>query len=514
VDDAPYRPAGRHASATIDDALRPFGYHQELRRKLRFFSVFSVAFSVISITTGIFLNYGFGLAHGGPAMIWLWPVAVLGQILVALVVADLSTRIPLAGYAYQWSARLVNPTYGWFVGFFGLMYMMVAGGAMIYLVATPMLLIGLGYAATPNLTLAVAAGIMLLPMVINIVSVQMAARINNVAVFTEITGTVVFAVLLLVLWAVRAKPAHTTAAILFSTTSLGHHPGWYSIALSGLVGVYTLVGFELVANLSEEAISAGATVPRAVIWSVVGSGVLGMVALIGFTLAIPGLRSVEHSQLPLLTIGSYWLGPMLTKVFVVFILFSMFAITIVGAAAQARLVYALARDNMLPWSRALRRVSNRTGTPVVALVVCGLLDIAFMVYGAMQSNAFGTLAAATAILPYIIYFLVTVAYARKRSTLGKVPGTFTLGRWAKPVIALVLGWTALVMLTLSLPAAFHGADTVITGGAGVAALWYFLVLRRRLRDGLAGPSPIEHLTGEVSTARHAAPRVPEAQPET
>jgi amino acid transporter len=480
------------AAGGDEAVLNRFGYAQELRRKLRFFSVFAVGFSIISITTGIFLNYGFGLTYWGPAMIWLWPIAVVGQVLVALVVAELSTRIPLAGYAYQWSSRLVNPSYGWFVGFAGLMYMTVGGGAIILLVAAPLLISEFGVTATPHLTLAVAIIIMILPMVINIISVQVAARVNNVAVFTEIIGTVVFGVLLMILWGVGTKPG-SGANILFSTTSVQHNAIWYSIALAALVGIYTLVGFELAADLSEEAINAGHNVPRAVIWAVVGSGVLGMIALIGFTIAIPSIKAVEQPGLPLLTIGSYWLGSGLTKVFIAFVVFSMFAIVVVGAAAQARLVYSLARDNMLPWSAWFRKVNPRTQTPIAALVVFGILDIAFMIYGYLQANAFGTLVAATAIIPYIIYFLITVAYARKRAVLEHVPGQFSLGRWAKPVIGLVLFWTALVILVLALPAPFHGSDKVIVGGAVLAALWYFLALRSRLKNGTAGPTSIEQV---------------------
>ncbi|MHB1432338.1 MAG: amino acid permease [Streptosporangiaceae bacterium] len=483
-----------------EDVLSTFGYGQELRRRLRFFSIFAVAFSIISISTGIFLNYGFGLAYWGPAMIWLWPVALVGQLLVALVVAELGTRIPLAGYAYQWSARLVNPSYGWFVGFAGLMYMTVGGGAIILLAATPLLLSEFGLAATPHLTLAVAIIIMILPVVINVISVQVAARVNNIAVFTEILGTVVFGVLLLVMWGLHSKPTHTGASILFNTTSVVHSSTWYAIALAGLVGVYTLVGFELAADLSEEAVSAGATVPRAVIWAVTGSGVLGMIALVGFTLAIPNLKTVEGSGLPLLTIGSYWLGSGLTKVFIAFVVFSMFAITVVGAAAQARLVYSLARDNMLPWSRFFRKVNSRTQTPVAALVVFGVINIGFMIYGYLQTNSFGTLVAATAIIPYIIYFLITVAYAVKRRQTAQVVGSFSLGRWARPVIALVLGWTVLIMLALALPTPFHGSDWVIAGGAVLAALWYFLALRRRLRAGTAGPTSIEQVAAAQAPA--------------
>ena len=47
--------------------LSSFGYRQELRRALRLFSLYAVAFSVISITTGITLDYGFAIGNFGPA---------------------------------------------------------------------------------------------------------------------------------------------------------------------------------------------------------------------------------------------------------------------------------------------------------------------------------------------------------------------------------------------------------------------------------------------------------------
>ena len=127
------RPAGVAVAAGDGEEaiLAKAGYRPELRRSLRFFSMFAIAFSIISITTGIFLNYGFGLQYWGPASIWTWPIVGVGNLMIALVVAELGTRIPLAGYAYQWSARLVNPTYGWFVGFAGLLYMTVGGGAIM-----------------------------------------------------------------------------------------------------------------------------------------------------------------------------------------------------------------------------------------------------------------------------------------------------------------------------------------------------------------------------------------------
>src|SRR5580693_1285020 len=467
------------------------GYKPELRRSLRFFSMFAIAFSVISITTGIFLNYGFGLAYWGPAAIWTWPIVGVGNLAIALVVAELGTRIPLAGYAYQWSARLVNPTYGWFVGFAGLLYMAVGGGAIMLQVAAPLLLSEFNVdTPSPHLVLAVAIILMLLPVVINIISIQVAARVNNVAVFTEIIGTVVFGVLLLVLWGVRAKPTPYGAGILTNTTSVMHNPTWYAFALAGLLGAFTLVGFELAADMSEDAVNPRRSVPRGVIWAVAGSAVLGMIALIGFTVAIPSLKAVEASPLPLLTIAGYWLPSWLVKVFVAFVIFSMFAILVVGAGAQARLAYSMSRDNMLPFSGVLRKVNPRTQTPIIALLVFAVVDVGVMIYGYNQPSSFATLVGATAIIPYIIYFLITLAYAIKRRALDSIPGVFSLGRWAWPVIGFVLVYSVLIMFVLAVPAPFHAADKVVGYGFGLALLWYVTVLLWRLRRGEAGVKPI------------------------
>src|SRR5580698_8696712 len=243
-------------SADSEEAIvERAGYKPELRRSLRFFSI-------ISITTGIFLNYGFGLAYWGPASIWTWPIVGVGNLMIALVVAELGTRIPLAGYAYQWSARLVNPTYGWFVGFAGLLYMAVGGGAIMLEVASPLLLSEFNVNnPSPRLVLTVAIILMLLPVVINLISIQVAARVNNIAVFTEIIGTVVFGVLLFILWGVKSKPSPYGFGILGNTTSTLHNPTWYAFALAGLLGAFTLVGFELAADMSEDAVDPRRSVP-------------------------------------------------------------------------------------------------------------------------------------------------------------------------------------------------------------------------------------------------------------
>jgi amino acid transporter len=122
-----------------------------------------------------------------------------------------------------------------------------------------------------------------------------------------------------------------------------------------------------------------------------------------------------------------------------------------------------------------------------------VVDLGVTWYGYLQKSAFNTLVGATAIIPYIIYFLITAGYASKRRTLDSIPGAFSLGRWAWPVIVFVLVYSALIIFVLSVPGPFHAADKVVGYGAGLALLWYVAALIWRLRRGTAGVKPVEEL---------------------
>lgn len=466
-----------------------FGYGTQFPRVLRRFALFAVAFSIVSITTGIFLNYSYGLTQMGPAAVWLWPVAAIGQFLVVLVLAELAGHFPLAGANYQWSARLVGSRFGYLVGALGVLYGAVGlpGIALLGLAPLTATVLGLD-AGDTRLLLFIAILALVVAYLINIVRVQLAARVNNVAVFAEIIGTVVLSVVVFVLW-VRGSGG---------TPDGGHGLGFLSTTVPGavfpdalvggaLVGIFTLVGFEAAADMAEEAVDARRTVPRAMILSVVVSGVLGWAALIGFTVAIPDLATVSASPVPLAAIAEYWLGPVLTKVFLAIVVFSMFALVVVAAAANSRLIFAMARDGMLPFSTALRRVNARTATPVPALVTSLVVCLALLAYGTADGNAFAVLVGATALVPYLVYVLTLGAYlARRRALVDAGDGGFRLGAAALPVAGLAMLWLVAVVAALTLPEAFRSADYVVLGALALAGLWYVAALRKRLADGTAG----------------------------
>src|SRR4029077_17617170 len=111
-----------HLSATPDahhadvQDLQRFGYKQELRRVLGVYSSFAVAFSYISPSTGIFTLFILGIGLAGPAFFWSWPIVVVGQLIIGLNFAEVSSHFPVAGSVYQWTKYLSNRTYAWFTG--------------------------------------------------------------------------------------------------------------------------------------------------------------------------------------------------------------------------------------------------------------------------------------------------------------------------------------------------------------------------------------------------------------
>src|SRR6478736_7239399 len=101
-----------------DARLESLGYTPQLNRVLGFFENFAVAFTYLSPMVGIYSLFILGVALAGPAYVWLTFIPLIGMLFVALVFGELASHYPVAGALYQYSKFNVGPAYGWFVGWF------------------------------------------------------------------------------------------------------------------------------------------------------------------------------------------------------------------------------------------------------------------------------------------------------------------------------------------------------------------------------------------------------------
>ena len=433
-------------STTPETGLQGYGYQQEFRRDLKRFASFAVGFSFISITTGIFSTYGSVLNWGGPLGIWTWPIVAIGQLFVALVFAMLASRIPLAGYSYQWMSRLANPKIGWLIGWVSFTFLIVVTVSVDYAIASTLLPTLFNYAETPINAWIATAIIVLIQTVLIIFSTVWSTRINNAAVGTEVIGIVGLTLLLIIVGAARGllHPEH-----LFST-GIVPASGYFNLGtltsvgpfiFSFLLGSYTIVGFEAAANLAEETENAHKVVPFAMWSAVVLSGVVGMIFLIALNLASGDLKTLSASATPVADIVTQTLGTVVGDIFLVMVTFSIFACGLVIFITATRLVWAMSRDERFPGHQVFGKVDVRTKTPVAATVLCGIVIEIVLAIFANQANALTNLFSASSLLPTVIYLATVILYICTRHKLPQsAEQGMKLGVFEWPVIILAVIW--------------------------------------------------------------------------
>ena len=206
-------------------------------------------------------------------------------------------------------------------------------------------------------------------------------------------------------------------------------------ALGFMLPMYTITGFDASAHTSEETVGAAHHVPRAIVRSVLVSGVFGWVMLAAVVVAIPDMNEaaaqgenafyLDHGPRP-----AGWLGLVLCIGIVV----AQYLCGLATVTSASRMTYAFARDGGLPWSRGLRRVSPRFGSPAVAIWAVAALAIAFTIY----TPVYTTIATCCVIFLYLSYGVPTllglIAYGRHWTAMGP----WSLGGWYRVLAVICL----------------------------------------------------------------------------
>ena len=237
TDDQLSQTAEAGTPASDEDELRAFGYEPQLERSMGAWSSFSISISCMCVTAGVFTTYAYSLGMVGPAFVWTWLIVSIGQILVALVLAELAGRMPISGYAYQWTSRLINSHYGWFVGWAGLMAF-IPGFTGLNFGLAPMLLNRLGIEITPTSTLIVVLIVLASQLTINLAGVRIASRINNAVAFAvEIGLSIILTAILLVVGFIT-NPVQSFSFLTTSSVRGGQrlHHGVPAVGPAGDVG--------------------------------------------------------------------------------------------------------------------------------------------------------------------------------------------------------------------------------------------------------------------------------------
>ncbi|MFD6496451.1 APC family permease [Streptomyces sp. NPDC060188] len=434
-----------------ESAVELGGYQQELKRTLGSFQVFAISFAFISVAVGIFGTYDDVLRNAGPVGLWLWPVAAVGQTLVALVVAQLAARIPLSGSSYQWASRLANPKIGWGFGWLTFCYLAIGVVAVDDALASQAFMPLFGMQPDEGTARMITLVVLLIQAVLTVASTRIVSMINSTAVGLEVVLVLVLGVALIIAVAVTGDGATANLASRGVTLNASNYFGVGGGLMAAMImGLATLVGFDAAANLAEEAKDPYRSVPRAIVGSVVAAGLLGMLFLIALTVAIKDIPRITASDSPVAAIMRDQLGPVMERVLLAAISFAFFGAGMVVMAACSRIVFAMSRDARFPAHQLMRRVSPRTHTPIPATILIFVMGVVLMV--ALPGAALLKLITASTILPALTYGLTIVLYLAVRRRLDRRKGAFNLGRFELPVAICALVWSAVSLFVLVAPA--------------------------------------------------------------
>jgi amino acid transporter len=391
--------------------------------------------------------------------------------------------MPISGYAYQWTSRLVNSHYGWFVGWLGLMAFIPGFTGLNFGLAS-VLLPNMGIEPTQGHLALAAALATLSQLAINIAGVKIASRINTTVAFAvEIALSIVMTAVLLIV-GLFANRKHDLSYL--TEHSSGQTGFLTALALSSLLAMWVLTGFEGAADLAEETKLPSQFVPKAVLRSLIFAVIVGFLMIVGLTLNNPGgLNDGDPATILHSALGSFG-----GSVFETIAIIALYAGGLANMAAASRLMFSLARDRMLPASGALARVAPNTKAPAATLGVVAVISLALIGVGLLSNDAMARIVGMAALGYYGVYGLTILAVVLAKSSgrlpVGSIEGGFSMGKFSGPVRTVGLLWTIVVVAVLIFPAENH--VTAETAGIFllVAVVWYAVRLRRHIRAGQAG----------------------------
>jgi urea carboxylase system permease len=477
--------------------LAALGYKQKLDRPLGGFSSFAASFSYLSILTGTFQLFYVGYAAGGPAAWWTWPMTFAGQFLIALCFAEVAAHYPVAGGVYQWSKYVGSGAWGWMTGWVYLCCQIVTVSAVALAVQTTLpqidsrfQFIGAAADAQDQARNAVILGcvVIALTTIVNMGGVKLLSIVNNLGVVAELTGAVLLIVLLLGCF--QRGPS-----VVMDTQGRGVGVGYLGPFLAAaLMSSYVMYGFENAGLLAEETRDPRKTAPRAILQA------LGTVSLLGGMLLLLGLMAAENLNDPALgkkdgglpLIVKEALGGTMGKVLLSDVILAITVCALTVQTGAVRLIFGMARDNNLPFSRPLATISVRSKTPVAPAVLTGLLAALPLIVNFNNRKIIDAIIPASVVLANLAYLLVTtpLLLRRLRGWPGwggsGAKGVFSLGRWGLMINAAAIVWGVFNIANIGWPrpdedstwleanAAWLFSAVLILAGAG-----YYVCFQRR-----------------------------------
>jgi amino acid transporter len=438
------------------------------------------------------LNVVPSIAANGGVTVWLWIISlVLFFWPQGIAVIELAHRYPGEGGVYLWAKEVFGEFHGFLSGWcYWTNNMMYVPTVMLYFVGVSVFVFPSHQYLADNKVFAVSAslGLLAILVVLNIVGLGVGKWINNLGSIGTVIAAAVLVGLGLIVWlrygtTVSAEDFRIPANPRFLLNSFG-------------VICFGLVGLELASVMGDEIKDPERTLPGAVVWGGIISGILYIATTLTLLVAVSKndinvlqgiVQAVSHMAQK---VGVLWI----VAPFALMLSISIAGIGSAWLAGSARIPFVAGLDSYLPsW---LGKVHPRYGTPYAALIVHFVVStilvlISFLGSGVQETfQRLLSLAVVLQLLPFLYMFAALLKIAADPLA--------TKGHYSKTVLWLS-GSSGLLMTILGMIFAFSPAQQISSvwsyeawmfGGTalfiGLAVFFFFVYGRRKTAAQAAG----------------------------
>lgn len=390
------------------------------------------------------LNVVPSIAANGGVTVWLWIISLLLFFWPqGIAVIELAHRYPGEGGVYLWAKEVFGDFHGFLSGWcYWTNNMLYVPTVMLYFVGVSVFALGPSHQGlADNKTFALVTSVFLLVFltVLNIVGLGVGKWLNNVGAI----GTGIAAATLIGLGIVIFSRFGTTI-----TAADFRVPADPRFVLNSFgVICFGLVGLELASVMGDEIQDPQRTLPGAVAWGGVLSGLLYIGATLTLLIAV-GKNDISVLQ-GIVQAVSHMAGEVsvgwIVAPFAVMLSLSIAGIGSAWMGGSARIPFVAGLDSYMPsW---LGKVHPRYATPHAALIVQAIVSlvlivISFVASGGVQ-EAFQKMLSAAVVLqliPFLYVFAALLKFAlREREPRGRYGRGLLVFAGASGLLTTILG---------------------------------------------------------------------------
>jgi len=383
----------------------------KLKRVLGLFEATMYGIGII-LGAGIYVLIGKAAGIAGNA-VWLsFLVSAIIAALTGLSYAELSSMFPKSAAAFVYTSRAFKKK----------ILSFVMGWLSVYIIIVSAAAVSLGFGGYFNALTGmpiVSAALVLVAIlsVINFWGIKESATLNVVFTLIELAGLALIIFL--------------GFGYLGSIDYFEAPAGLSGVMTAAILVFFAYLGFENLADVSEEVKNATHTMPKALLLSVIITTIIYIAVSISAVSILPW-QQLGASSAPLADVASKAM-PGSAGLLSAIALFATANTVLFLLVAGSRILYGMSREHAL--HEALRRVHPTRNTPWISVALIGMLTLAFTLIGSIQIVAELTNFGAFLVFMFINLSVIALRFNRPNVerpfriplSIGKLPVPPTLG---------------------------------------------------------------------------------------